>query len=108
MNGNVLKDLRLSKNLTQKELGDLVGVSPSTIRMMEKNQRNGSLEVSSNLADFFNVSIDYLEGRTEYKNSTEIANDIINKLITLNVISNINEIDETIINVINEYINKKH
>ena len=90
MNGDILKELRQSKGLTQQELGDLVGISASNVRMIEKNQRNGSLDVVSKLADYFNVSIDYLEGKTEYKNSDEVADEILNKLIELNVISNCN------------------
>ena len=97
MNGDILKELRQSKGLTQQELGDLVGISASNVRMIEKNQRNGSLDVVSKLADYFNVSIDYLEGKTNYKNSTEIATNIINKLIELNIINNVNEINDNIL-----------
>lgn len=109
MNGEILKDLRLSKKLTQQELGNIIGVSASTIRMMEKNERNGSLDVISKLSDYFNVSIDYLEGKTEFKNSNEVASEIINKLIELKLISNSNEINDKILDVINIYCkNKKH
>lgn len=109
MNGEILKELRLSKALTQQQLGDFIGVSASTIRMMEKNERNGSLDVVSKLSDYFNVSIDYLEGKTEFKNSNEVASEIINKLIELNIISNPNEINDKIFNVINNYCKyKKH
>lgn len=106
MNGDILKELRQSKGLTQQELGDLVGISASNVRMIEKNQRNGSLDVVSKLADYFNVSIDYLEGKTNYKNSTEIATNIINKLIELNIINNVNEINDNILNVISDFTNK--
>lgn len=106
MNGDILKELRQSKGLTQQELGDLVGISASNVRMIEKNQRNGSLDVVSKLADYFNVSIDYLEGKTNYKNSTEIATNIINKLIELNIINNVNEINDDILNMISDFTNK--
>ena len=106
MNGDILKELRQSKGLTQQELGDLVGISASNVRMIEKNQRNGSLDVVSKLADYFNVSIDYLEGKTNYKNSTEIATNIINKLIALNIINNVNEINDDILNMISDFTNK--
>lgn len=106
MNGEILKELRQSKGLTQQELGDLVGISASNVRMIEKNQRNGSLDVVSKLADYFNVSIDYLEGKTNYKNSTEIATNIINKLIELNIINNVNEINDNILNMISDFTKK--
>lgn len=106
MNGDILKELRQFKGLTQQELGDLVGISASNVRMIEKNQRNGSLDVVSKLADYFNVSIDYLEGKTNYKNSTEIATNIINKLIELNIINNVNEINDNILNIISDFTNK--
>lgn len=107
MNGDILKQLRLSKGLTQQELGSVIGVSGSTIRMMEKNERNGSLEVVSKLSDYFNVSIDYLEGKTNFKNSNEVADEIVNKLIEMNIISNSNDINDEVLNIIKVHCKNK-
>lgn len=107
MNGDILKQLRLSKGLTQQELGNVIGVSGSTIRMMEKNERNGSLDVVSKLSDYFNVSIDYLEGKTNFKNSNEVADEIVNKLIEMKIISNSNDINDEVLNIIKVHCKNK-
>ncbi len=57
---NVLKSLRQEDNLTQRELGKKLGLSGSAISMYERGEREPELEVLEIIADFFNVSIDYL------------------------------------------------
>lgn len=56
----VLKSLRLDDGLTQKELGKKLGLSGSAISMYERGEREPELEVLEIIADFFNVTIDYL------------------------------------------------
>ena len=60
MNGNKLKRLRESKNLLQKELANIVGISLSSISMYERGERQPDNETLKKLSQFFNVSIDYL------------------------------------------------
>ncbi len=62
MKGDRLKALRLSKNLTQKGLGDLIGVKKSTICAYEKQTRTPSVENIVDLMQVFGVSADYLLG----------------------------------------------
>ena len=57
-----LKELRISKGLSQKELAKLMGVSSSTISMYEQDQREPSFEIEERIADYFNVDLDYLRG----------------------------------------------
>lgn len=57
--------LRSKKKLSQKALGELLGVSDAAITMMEKGKRSPSFEILCALADYFEVSIDYLTGRTD-------------------------------------------
>lgn len=57
--------LRKSKNLSQLQLSEHVGVSFHQISKMEKAQRAASIEVMYALADFFDVSLDYLVGRSD-------------------------------------------
>ena len=56
----VLKSLRLDDGLTQRELGKKLGLSGSAISMYERGEREPELEVLEVIADFFNVSIDFL------------------------------------------------
>jgi len=64
-----LKKLREEKSITQRELARLLQISPSTIAMYETEQRVPPVEILERIADFFNVSVDYLLGRTEIRNS---------------------------------------
>lgn len=56
----VLKNLRQEEKYTQRELGKLLGLSGSAISMYERGEREPELEVLELIADFFNVSLDYL------------------------------------------------
>lgn len=57
-----LKNLRLSKKLTQEELSKLTGINKSSIGMYEAGKRAPKYAPLSVLADFFHVSTDYLLG----------------------------------------------
>jgi HTH-type transcriptional regulator, competence development regulator len=63
--GKRLRFLRKKKNMTQKDLADVFNLSESTIGMYERDEREPSFEFVRQLADFFNVTTDYLLGRTE-------------------------------------------
>ena len=60
-----ISSLRKLSKLSQKQLGDAIGISQDTISRMEKAQRAASIEVLYALADFFDVSLDYLVGRSD-------------------------------------------
>ena len=60
-----LRELRKSKALSQQNLADIVGMSKSTINMYERGDREPGLEMLETLADFFNVDLDYLLGKTD-------------------------------------------
>ncbi len=59
---NRLKEMRLSKNLTLKQVGEGVGLATNTISRYEISNREPSLEVWKKLADFFGVTVPYLQG----------------------------------------------
>ncbi len=59
----VLRALRTSKNMTQDELAKILRISRSTVGMYEKGDREPDYETLEAIADYFNVSIDYLLGR---------------------------------------------
>lgn len=60
-----LRELREERNLTQQELGQIIGVSKSTIAMYEQGKRKPKFEIQEALADYFNVDLDYLTGRSD-------------------------------------------
>ena len=60
-----LAELKNSKQLMQKEIAQGAGVPLRTYQRYENGEREPSASTLSALADFFNVSIDYLVGRTD-------------------------------------------
>lgn len=60
-----LKALRNERGLTQKQLGEVTGLSARGIQDYELGQRKPGLDALIALADFFGVSIDYLVGRSD-------------------------------------------
>ena len=60
--GERIYELRLQKKLTQKELGEAIGLTHKSISTIESGLRMTTLEKLVLLAKFFNVSTDYLLG----------------------------------------------
>ncbi len=63
--GERLKELRIEKGLSQKQLADAVGLTSAGISLWEKNKRVPNLDAVIVLADFFNVTIDYIAGKED-------------------------------------------
>lgn len=62
--GKRLRNLRIEKHLRQDQVARLVSVEKSSISMYETGMRQPSYTTLVRLADVFNVSTDYLLGRT--------------------------------------------
>ena len=62
-----LKELRKAKGMTQKALGKLIEASEGSIQSYELEYRTPTLAVIYKLADCFEVTTDYLLGRTDIK-----------------------------------------
>ena len=60
-----LKALRTSKGMTQDDLSEKLKISRSTIGMYERGNRQPDFDTLELIADFFNVDIDYLLGRSD-------------------------------------------
>lgn len=69
--GDRLKELREEKDIKQSDLAKKFNISSSTIGMYEQNRRTPDFKLLSALADFFNVSVDYLLCRTDIRNYEE-------------------------------------
>lgn len=57
--------LRKQKGISLATLGDFLGVTDEAVRLLERGKRSPSFEVLCALADYFDVSIDYLVGRSD-------------------------------------------
>lgn len=62
-----LKELRTGAKLTQQDLADTIKVSKSTISMYENGKRLPEYETLEAIADYFNVDMDYLTGKSDYE-----------------------------------------
>ncbi len=63
--GIKLKQLRVEKGRTQKQLAEYLNVTKAMVSKYETNAAYPSVEVLAKIADYFNVSTDYLLDRTE-------------------------------------------
>ncbi len=73
--GENIKQLRKNKGLTQKELGELIGVKAITIRKYESNEREPNIETLNKIAMALGVTINDLvknEEKASNKNSIGI------------------------------------
>ncbi|MGN0163410.1 MAG: helix-turn-helix domain-containing protein [Candidatus Ornithomonoglobus sp.] len=63
---NFLKQLRLNKNMYQKDVAEFLGVDRTTYVKYENGSSEPDIETIKKLASLFNVSIDYLLTGKEY------------------------------------------
>lgn len=106
--GERLKFLREKEKMYQSELADRLGLAPSTISMYERGDRDPDTSTLTKIAEIFNVSTDYLLGRTNIPNTMDEP--IAIAASTKNGID-LSEIDDeedrkTILNIFNTYKNK--
>ncbi len=91
--GKRLKELRLSRNLRQDQVAEVVGVDKSSVSSYEIGDRQPSYAILVSLAKLFRVSTDYLLGITDDKNIdvsglTDHEISVISELVSLMVEKN--------------------
>ncbi len=69
--GKRLKELRTIKKLTQSDLANLLGIERSTYGKYETGDSSPDYEKLIQLADFFQVSVDYLLCKTNVRTPIE-------------------------------------
>ena len=84
MLGTRIKLLREELGLKQEELAKKLAVSPSAIGMYERNLREPNNELILKIANFFNVSVDYLLGKSDIRNP-----DLKNKLFLIPIVGKV-------------------
>lgn len=68
-----LRTLRLEKRLTLRELSEEVNISYSNIAMIERGERNYTSDTLKIFANYFEVSTDYLLGKTDERKAATIT-----------------------------------
>lgn len=61
--GTTLRRLRLENHLSQRQLGDVLGVCNQTVSFWESGSREPDLDMVRKIAEYFDVSCDYLLDR---------------------------------------------
>lgn len=64
--GDILAELRQDHKMTQKELAKALGVATSSISAYERGTRLPALDILVELANYFDVTVDYLTGQTKW------------------------------------------
>lgn len=78
---NRLKQLRLERGLLQSDIAKVIKKSERIVGFYETGERDMNTETLSTLADFFNVSIDYLLGKNDIRNIEDEFKTIYSKEI---------------------------
>ncbi|MDM8279679.1 helix-turn-helix transcriptional regulator [Ligilactobacillus agilis] len=90
--GYRVSELRKQAGMSQFQLAKVLHIGQSTLAMYEKNKRKPSLEMLSAIADYFNVTTDYLLGRPEKQ--TESRQQTINEAIETAMANDGKELDQ--------------
>lgn len=78
MSTNRIKDLREDRDLRQTDVAEATGIDQRTLSNYETGKTNPDSFALIRLADFFDVSIDYLLGRTNLRK--DAADDVLLEL----------------------------
>lgn len=69
--GNKLRELRISMGINQKEIAKMLNIDRSTYGKYETGDSSPDYDKLTKLADYFNVTIDYLLGRSDRKTTNK-------------------------------------
>ncbi|WP_432408864.1 helix-turn-helix domain-containing protein [Wukongibacter sp. M2B1] len=70
-----LRELRKDSDMTQAQLGELLNISHSTINRYESGMHEPDINAINKLANIFEVTTDYLLGRTNIKEMSILEGD---------------------------------
>lgn len=104
---NRIKELRIEKKFSMEQLAQKIGVGKSSISQYESNLRAPSTDTQEALADFFNVDVDYLMGRTPIRRRVDLEGFISSEITTqeISIIKAYREASETTRKAINTLLN---
>lgn len=106
-----LKELREEAGLSQKEIADILNISRTSISGYESTNREPDFSTLIKIANFFDISLDYLLGRTDVKVPFEFNNAKHKDYIKiLNMLSSDSDLSKLIIDLVSaceNYANKK-
>lgn len=101
MIGKKIKELREIKQITQEELAKYLGVAPQTVYKYEKEINEPDLKTTSKIAEYFNVTTDYLLGHTD---NLDMLNEPIQIAASMKDGLDISDMDDDEKKFINDFI----
>lgn len=81
--GDILAELRQDHKMTQKELAKALGIATSSISAYERGTRLPAFDILVEFANFFDVTVDYLTGRTKRNISLALLSEPFTENISL-------------------------
>ena len=75
-----IRELRIQRNLQQKDLAAALEIAANTLSQYENGKREPDQETLIKLADYFGVTTDYLLGRTDEPTTQKTESDAIEAL----------------------------
>ena len=75
-----LKLLRRESGLSQQDFAKQLGTSKSSVNMYERGEREPGIETLEAIADYFNVDMDYLLGKSDHRSKSAWLEDIDNSI----------------------------
>lgn len=86
-----LKELRKQKHISQTDLAKALNMKQTTISSYEKGKTQPPIEVLIDMANYFNVSLDYLLER-QYENKIDLASLSKTKQNIIKMVTQLNEL----------------
>lgn len=122
--GNKLRELRIEKKLTSNQLAAELykmglNISGSALGKYERNERQPDYSTLTILADYYNISLDWLFDRSSYKqlsdeiikkidsndyNLIQISKLLIEKCIYMGILKNHDDLDENFVHKLTDFI----
>ncbi len=106
-----LKALRNERKISQQQLAEIIMVSQQSVNKYENHDVEPDICTLVKIADFFNVSLDYLVGRTDMKEMAEkekmsdLSDDEVSLIKLYRKLNNIQK--DCIFTVLNSYRTKR-
>ena len=73
----ILQDLREDRDISRKDLAMVLNISVSTLGMYEQGRREPNIDMLIKIANYFDVSIDFLVGRSFKNENNEVLTEAL-------------------------------
>lgn len=104
--GKTIAKLRMEKGIRQKDLSEVLSMSPSNISNYENGAYWPDLNTICRMADYFDVTTDYLLGRTDYRCPPEVLSQYVTTDYTVhNIVNTLLSLDAVSLSAAVKYVN---